>query len=108
MQRAEVLVGIDVAHAHLDVAVRPSGEAWRVAHDEAGIAALPERLAALAPALTVLEATGGWEWPLVAALAPARLPVVQINPCQVRDFARATGQLARTDRLDAAVLARFG
>jgi len=102
-----VFVGIDVAKANLDVAVRPSGQHWRVTNTEAGIADLVQRLAGLAPVSIVLEATGGLEWPLAAALAAAGLPVVVVNPRQVRDFARATGKLAKTDRLDAAVLAHF-
>ena len=103
-----VYVGIDVAQEALDVALRPAGERWRVAHDEQGLAQLVATLAALAPApaLIVLEATGGLELELVAALAAA-LPVVVVNPRQVRDFAHATGTLAKTDALDAAVLAHF-
>jgi transposase len=103
-------VGIDVATAQLDIAVRPSGEQWVVGHDEAGIAALRERLHALqqlAPALVVLEATGGREIAVAAALAASGLPVAIVNPRQVRDFARAIGQLAKTDALDAALLAHF-
>jgi transposase len=100
-------VGIDVAKATLDVAVRPAGEAWSASNDDAGIAALVQRLRPLAPALIVLEATGGFETAAVAALAAAGLRVVVANPRQVRDFARATGQLAKTDTLDAEVLALF-
>ena len=95
-------VGIDVSKARLDVAVRPSGEAWSHANDEPGIAALVARLEPLAPDLVVLEATGGLERAAVAALALAGLPVAVVNPRQVRDFAKATGQLAKTDALDAA------
>ena len=105
---AEICVGLDVAKAGLDVALRPSGETWSVANDEAGIAELVARLRALRPSLIVAEATGGFERAAVAALAAAGLPVVVANPRQIRDFARATGQLAKTDRLDAAVLALFG
>jgi transposase len=105
---APVFVGVDVAAAHLDVAVRPAGEGWRAANDAPGIAALVARVAALEPTLVVLEATGRLEAPLVAALAAAGLPVAVVNPRQVRDFAKAVGQLAKTDALDAAVLARFG
>lgn len=101
-------VGIDVAQAHWDVAVLPTGEAWQVGTDEASLAELLVRLEALAPRLVVLEATGGLELPLAAALSLAGLAVAVVNPRQVRDFARATGRLAKTDRLDAAVLARFG
>lgn len=100
-------VGIDIAKAQLDVAVRPSGQQWISVHDEAGIADLVPRLRALQPHLIVLEATGGREVPLAATLAAAGLPVAVVNPRQVRDFARAIGQLAKTDALDAQVLARF-
>jgi transposase len=104
---APLYVGIDVAKAHLDVAVRPTDLAQRVTNDAAGIASLVTHLASLAPVLIVCEATGGYERALVAALATAALPLVVANPRQVRDFAKATGQLAKTDALDAAVLARF-
>ena len=90
-----------------DVALRPTGERWRVEHDAAGLEQLVAALAALAPARVVLEATGGLELELVAALAAAALPVVVVNPRQTREFARATGTLAKTDALDAAVLAHF-
>ena len=100
-------VGIDVAKATLDIAVRPSGEHWSAANDDGGIPALVQRLRPLAPALIVLEATGGFETAVVAALAAAGLTVVVANPRQVRDFAKATGQLAKTDVLDAQVLALF-
>ncbi len=100
-------VGIDVAKAVLDVAVRPSGETWRVANDDVGISELVHRLGALGPVLVVCEATGGFEQPLVAALAAARVPIVVANPRQVHDFGRSTGQLAKTDRIDAGILALF-
>lgn len=100
-------VGIDVSKATLDVAVRPEGGAWSCGNDEAGIAALLARVQPLAPALIVLEATGGFEVAVAAALATAGLSVVVANPRQVRDFAKATGQLAKTDALDAQVLALF-
>jgi transposase len=100
-------VGIDVSKDHLDAHLRPSAEAVRVANDEAGIAALLARLAAAPPTLVVVEATGGYEAPLVAALAVAARPVAVVNPRQVRQFAAATGRLAKTDRIDAAVLAHF-
>lgn len=101
-------VGIDVSKARLDVALWPAAELFSEANDEEGISKLVARLKAL-PALkrVVLEATGGLEVPLVAALAAAGLPVVVVNPRQVRDFARATGKLAKTDALDARVLAHF-
>ncbi|MEQ1793539.1 MAG: transposase, partial [Nitrospira sp.] len=101
-----VFVGMDVSQACVDVAVHP-GTVFQIAQDERGIAEAVERLQAVQPTLIVLEATGGLEVPLTGALAAAGLPVVVINPRQVRDFARATGQLAKTDRLDAQILARF-
>jgi transposase len=100
-------VGIDVAKATLDLAVRPTGETWQVPNEDAALPALVVRLRALAPTRVVLEATGGFEHAVVAALAAAGLPVVVANPRQVRDFGRATGQLAKTDRIDAALLALF-
>lgn len=100
--------GIDVAKAHLDVATWPAVDRWRVARDDAGLVALTAWLRARAPRLIVLEATGGLEVPVVTALVEAGLPVAVINPRQARDFAKATGRLAKTDALDAAVLAHFG
>ena len=100
-------VGIDVSKAQVDVAVRPTGQRWIVSYDETGIKELVSQMVDLGPAMVLLEATGGLELPLVAALAAAALPVVVVNPRQVRDFARATGTLAKTDALDAAVLAHF-
>jgi transposase len=100
-------VGLDIAKAHVDVCVQPADECWRVDRDEAGLAALGARLHGYAPSLAVLEATGGYETAVVAALALAAVPVVVVNPRQVRDFARALGRLAKTDTIDAAVLALF-
>ena len=103
-------VGIDVSKAQLDVAVRPTGKRWVLPYDETGIEGLIPQIVDLEPALVLLEATGGSELPLVAALAAlaaAALPVVVVNPRQVRDFAKATGTLAKTDTLDAGVLAHF-
>jgi transposase len=100
-------VGIDVAKAQLDIALRPSGERWAVPNDAGGVGTLVEQLQALQPTLIVLEATGGLERAATAALATAGLPVVVVNPRQARDFARATGQLAKTDALDARALAHF-
>jgi transposase len=105
---AEVYVGIDVSKARLDLALGATGELLSAANDSSGIAALRERLLSLAVARVVLEASGGLEIALVAELGAAGLPVVVVNPRQVRDFARATGQLAKTDALDARVLALFG
>src|SRR3954452_19437443 len=107
MDKAPTFVGIDVSKHRLDIHSRPSGESFAIGHDDEGVAALVERLAALAPTLVVLEATGGLEVRLAAALAAAGLPVAVVNPRQVRAFARATGRLAKTDRLDAATIARF-
>jgi transposase len=104
---APAFVGIDVAKAELVIAIRSSGDRWTVANDEAGIQTLLKGLHRHAPALVVLEATGGYERAAIAALAAARLPLVVANPRQVRDFARATGQLAKTDRIDADTLALF-
>jgi transposase len=107
MEPGAVFIGIDVGKAHLDVAERPSGATWRVAHDEAGLTGLVERWRAQPPTLIVLEATGGLEVDVAAALGTAGLAVVVVNPRQVRHFAQAIGQLAKTDRLDAGLLARF-
>src|SRR2546430_6107995 len=98
-------VGIDVAKAQLDIALRPSGERWAVPNDASGVMTLVDRVQALHPTLIVLEATGGLERAVTSALATAGLPVVVVNPRQVRDVARATGQLATTDALDARALA---
>ena len=107
MEAIAIFVGIDVSKARLDVAVRPWGQSESVTNDEAGIKSLVKRLGEIQPALIVLEATGGVERQLTRALVNAELPVVVINPRQVRDFAKATGQLAKTDSIDALVLARF-
>ncbi len=101
-------VGIDVAKGELVVAALPGEERWTVENDEQGIRTLMERLKRETVALIVLEATGGYELRAVSALANASLPVVVVNPRQVRDFARSTGQLAKTDRIDARMLALFG
>lgn len=100
-------IGIDVSKATLDVAVRPTADHWQVDNNPAGLSALTERLRSLSPERIVLEATGGYEVVVAATLASNELPVVIVNPRQVRDFARATGQLAKTDRIDAGVLAHF-
>jgi transposase len=107
MTEPTLFVGIDVSKAHLDVAFRPSGADFRVANDPAGLADLVARLTPLSPALVVLEATGGYEMPAVAACQAAGLPVAAVNPRQARDFAKGVGKLAKTDRIDAAVLAHF-
>lgn len=102
-----VWVGIDVSKARLDVAVRPSGAAWQTTNDMPGIATLARDLTALAPTRVVLEATGGLERGAWHALAAAGLAVAVANPRQLRDFAKGTGRLAKTDALDAAALAHF-
>jgi transposase len=103
----QVFVGIDVAKAQLDIALRPTGTRWTVTNDDAGIAELVTRLQGIGPQLIVLEATGGFQRAVVAALAAAALPVVVVNPRQARDVAKATGQVAKTDALDARALAHF-
>jgi transposase len=103
----QLFVGLDVAKDHLDVHACPSEAAFVVAHDEAGLTELVARLGTMSPSLIVLEATGGYEATVAATLASAGLPVAVVNPRQIRDFARATGTLAKTDALDAQVIARF-
>jgi transposase len=105
--RAPCFVGMDISKDHLDIACRPAHTRWQVANDSAGIAALILQLRRLKPTLIVCEATGGWQLALVTALAVAKLPVAVVNPRQIRDFAKATGQLAKTDALDAGVIAHF-
>jgi transposase len=100
-------VGIDVSKSRLDVHVLPSGEAFAVARDGDGLAVLVEQLVALRPAIVAVEATGGFETVVAAALAGAGLPLVVVNPAQVRAFATALGRRAKTDVIDAAVIARF-
>ena len=104
---SDTFVGVDIAKAEFVVAYRPEGVGWTAMNDPEGIAATVARLRTMAPTLIVAEATGGYERALVAALATAGLPLVVVNPRQVRDFAKATGQLAKTDRLDADMLALF-
>ena len=102
-----MFVGIDVAKDRLDVHVRPAGGSFTVGRDGEGIEELIKRLNAVKPAVVVLEATGGFETVVAAGLAAAGLPVAVVNPRQIRDFARATARLAKTDSLDAAVIAHF-
>jgi transposase len=102
-----IFVGIDVAKDRLDVNVQPSGEAFSVPRDDAGLADLVRRLQPLGVTLIALEATGGYEIVVAATLASATFPVAVINPRQIRDFARSTGRLAKTDALDAQAIARF-
>ena len=107
MQTPLVCVGIDISKARLDVHVRPSGKSTSVSYDAAGITALIGPLSEVPPTRIVVEATGGLERPRLRALVDAALPVIVVNPRQIHDFAKATGQLAKTDALDAQVLARF-
>jgi transposase len=102
-----IFIGIDVAQDRLDAHVRPSDESFAVARNSDGMAALIERLRTLDPYLVVLEATGGFEVTVAAAVVAAEIPLAVVNPRQIRDFARATGQLAKTDALDAKAIARF-
>ena len=104
---AEIFVGIDVSKARLDVAAHNQPSSWQAANTDAGIADLVKQMQAMNPKLIVLEATGGFELRLVAELAAGQLPVVVTNPRRVRNFARSTGQLAKTDKLDARMLAHF-
>ena len=103
----EIFVGLDVSKKHLDVAVRPQGRHFVIPNTERGSKQLLKRLTALQPQIIVLEASGGYETLVLAALAEAALPVSLVNPQKVRSFASATGTLAKTDKLDAQVLAHF-
>ena len=104
----ETFIGIDVSKAHLDVHSLPSSEAWQTDNTCAGVMALVDKLLLCNPLLVVMEATGGLEMPLACALMEASLPVAVVNPRQARDFAKAMGQLAKTDKVDARLLALFG
>jgi transposase len=108
MAKKETCVGIDVSKATLDVSVLPTAESWQSMNDEGGIRELVRRVKKLSPTLVILEATGGLERAVTAALMAENLPAVVVNPRQVREFARSTGQLAKTDRIDAEMLALFG
>lgn len=103
----KIIIGIDVSKDRLDVHIRPTGDVFAVARDGDGLAVLCDRLKALAPEIVAIEATGGFETIAAAALAGASLPVVVVNPAQVRAFAKALGQRAKTDPIDAAVIAHF-
>jgi transposase len=102
----QICVGVDISKATLDIGTSDE-QHWQCANDDSGLCELVQRLQALQPEKIVIEASGGYEAAAVAALATAQLPVVVVNPRQVRDFARATGRLAKTDRIDALLLARF-
>ena len=107
MTPPQAFFGIDVSKRQLDIAARPSGDFWSTTNDEAGIQDLVKRLRRCCPSLIVLEATGGYEFPLVVALAAAHLPFAVANPRQVRDYAKGIGYIEKTDKIDAAVLAHF-
>lgn len=107
MEKGKVYVGIDVAKASIEVAIHQTEQRWGISNDEAGIKQAVARLQGLAPEIVVLEATGGFELPLATALAVVKVPVAIVNPRQVRDFAKASGKLAKTDTLDAQVIAHF-
>lgn len=105
---SKVYVGIDVSKATLDIALRPSGERWQVENTSKGITSLVEKLQSLAPESIVLEATGGYEMAVAVSMSVVNLPVAVINPRHARDFAKSLGRLAKTDKIDASVLAHFG
>jgi transposase len=107
MNAAEVFIGIDVSKDTLDVAVRPTAEEMTFANTEDGVAVMTDFIQPFSARLIVLEATGGWEMTAASALAAKGLPVVIVNPRHVRDFAKSTGLLAKTDKLDARIIARF-
>ena len=104
---ASIFVGVDVAKKRLDGFVRPTGERFSVGNDEQGVRDLLKRMVELQPTLVVLESSGGYEAAAIARLAE-EVPIVVVNPRQIRDFAKATGRLAKTDEIDAEVLAHFG
>ena len=108
MTNTECNVGIDISKSFLDVATYPDGDVWRVPYDDSGLIQLAEKLIKLGPARVVMEATGGLEVQVSSFLALHQLPVIVMNPRQIRDFAKSTGQLAKTDSLDALIIARFG
>lgn len=107
MERSEIYVGIDVSKDRLDIAIHGRDKLWSFSNDEGGIEQTVKRLKGLSPVLVVLEATGGIELPIVASLGASGVPVAVINPRQARDFGKATGKLAKTDVLDAKLLAHF-
>lgn len=107
MESSSIFIGIDVSKAQLDIRVRPTGMRETFSNDKAGIKALVERLSGFKPTLIVLEATGNLERAVARSLVSEDFPLTIVNPRQVRDFARATGQLAKTDSIDADVLAHF-
>jgi transposase len=107
-QDGNPFVGIDVSKARLDIGAGAVGEFWQAANDEGGIRETLRGLSVLQPALVAVESTGGLELPLVSELCAARIPVALVKPGRVREFAKALGPLAKTDKLDVHLLARFG
>lgn len=107
METQPLFVGVDVSQDQLEYAFRPTGQRGQCANTETGVAELVTQLTAMQPALVVLEATGGLELAATTALVSAGCPVAVVNPRQARDFAKATGELAKTDRIDAGMLAHF-
>lgn len=107
MEKSETYIGIDIAQQSLDIASYPKGQIWKYKNDKRGIAKTVEKMQALQPTLIVMEATGGLEVPLRQALEEQGLPVAVVNPRRIRDFGRAMGILAKTDKLDARVMAYF-
>lgn len=108
VDKGQVSVGIDVSKDKLDVAVVPGEECWVSANDEEGIGGLVKRLRRVRPAFIIIEATGGYEAAVAGALASAGLPVSVMNPAHVRNYAKATGKIAKTDTMDSLILAHFG
>ena len=107
-ERKEIFVGIDISKKDLDIAIRPTGDILQVSNSEEGFAQLVERMRQIAPTLIVMEATGGYETAVASALGVAGMPLAIVNPRQSRDFAKSLGRLAKTDRIDASMLAHFG
>jgi len=107
-ERKEVFVGIDISKKDLDIAIRSTGEVLQVSNDEEGIAQLVKKMQQISPTLIVVEATGGFETAVASALGVAGMPLAIVNPRQARDFAKSLGRLAKTDRIDASMLAHFG
>ena len=107
LEKKKLHIGIDVSKVTLDVAVHDTGQSWNFSNDDAGIKRVVLRLLELSPELVVLEATGGFEIALVAELGVAKIPTAVVNPRQIRDFAKAVGRLAKTDALDAQIIAHF-
>lgn len=104
----EIFIGVDVSKQHLDVSVRPTGDEFQVSNDDEGITEIVERMKSISPYLIVIEATGGYETAVASALGISGHALSIVNPRQARDFAKSLGRLAKTDRIDASMLAHFG